>query len=184
MTNLDLFLLAIVIASNNFSVALALGTMGQWRRVLRIVLVFGFFEFFIPLVGAFAGQFFSSFVQAYASYIGGSLLILLALYAFYGALLSNRKDREEWVRRSSTWTGLIGLAFGLSLDNMIVGLSLGFTEHSPWVVASVIAFSSIVFTIVGLRFGQFLKAQFVRNAQIAGSVLLLILGVATLMGWI
>ena len=184
MTNWDLFLLAIVIASNNFSVSLALGTMGQWRRVLRIVLVFGFFEFVIPLVGAFAGQYFASFVDSYAQYIGGGLLILLGLYALYGAMLSNKADRKKWVQRSSSWTGLIGLAFGLSLDNMIVGLSLGLTSRSPWLVASVIACSSVVFTFLGLRFGQFLKAHFVRNAQIAGSILLLILGVATLMGWI
>jgi putative Mn2+ efflux pump MntP len=184
MTNWDLFILAIVIASNNFTVALALGTMGQWRRVIRIMVVFGCFEFFIPLFGAFAGQYFAQYVEDYASTIGGLLLIGLSIYAFYGSFISQPDDQEEWARRTSTWLGLTGLAFGLSIDNMIVGLSLGFTKHSPWLVAAVIACSSVVFTFFGLRFGKFLETYFVKYAQVSGSILLFLLGVATLLGWI
>lgn len=183
MSHWDLVILGIVIASNNFSVALALGTMGQWKRVARILIVFGGFEFFIPLFGAYLGQYFAQFVEAYASAIGGGLLIGLAIYVFYGTFISQPADREEWAQRTSTWWGLLGLAFGLSLDNMMVGLSLGFSDESPWLVATVIAMSSVVFSAIGLRFGTFLNQYFVFYSQLFSSLLLFFLGFATLLGW-
>ncbi len=45
----------VVICSNKFAVALTLGAMGQAPYRYRVMIVFGVFEFMIPLLGIYLG---------------------------------------------------------------------------------------------------------------------------------
>lgn len=51
----SLIILGAVIGANNLAVSLALGSLGQSGRYLRIVPVFGFFEFVMPPIGLSIG---------------------------------------------------------------------------------------------------------------------------------
>ncbi|HUG45987.1 MAG TPA: manganese efflux pump, partial [Sphingomicrobium sp.] len=70
----ELLILGAIIGSNNFATALALGALGQKVRRWRIVLTFGLFEFFIPLLGLWLGQRASGFVAGSVDWLGPALL--------------------------------------------------------------------------------------------------------------
>lgn len=179
-----LVLLGIVIGSNNLAVAFGLGALNIRSYWWRIIVVFGLFEFFIPLVGVFIGRQFSSLIADYASIVGGTLLVLFGLFIFYKTLRSSKKEEKNLMDRITSWTGIISLSAGLSLDNLIVGFSIGLQNVHPLTVATVIAFSSVLFTLIGLNFGKYLKAQFRTWTDLTAATLLVVLGVATWFDWL
>lgn len=179
-----LFILGIVIGSNNLAVAFALGALQIRSYWWRIILTFGLFEFFIPLVGVFIGRQFSQFIADYASYVGGALLIILGLFMSYKSFTNSSHNKAYLLRKITTWTGIISLSAGLSLDNLIVGFSIGLKNFHPITTASVIAGSSIIFTVIGLNFGNYLHKSFRTWTDVGTALLLIAIGVATFIGWI
>lgn len=178
-----LVLLGLVIGSNNLAMAFALGAMSIRSYWWRIVVVFGVFEFVIPLVGILIGQQISTFISNYASYIGGSILVLFGLFVLYKSFKTAPKTNEYLAAKVKSWPGLISLATGLSLDNLIVGFSIGLKNFHPLTSSSVIAFSSIVFTIIGLNSGKYMKDHYKKYADFISASLLILLGIATLFEW-
>ncbi len=179
-----LILLGVVIGSNNLAVAFGLGALNIRAYWWRVVLIFGLFEFFIPLVGISIGRKFSSYIADYASIVGGTLLVLFGLFLIYKTLRTSTNQEQRLINRIKSWTGIISLSAGLSLDNLIVGFSIGLQDVHPLTVATVIAFSSILFTLIGLNFGKYLKARFRTWTDIGTAALLLLLGFATWLEWL
>ncbi len=175
MDTIDLILLGIVIASNNLSFAFGLGALGTGQYHLRIVLIFTLVEFSVPLVGLFIGRYLSSFIDDYADITGSLILIGLGIYTIYSSFKSKKK-KEESIEYIISIKGLLLIALGLSLDNLLVGLSFGLGDVNPLEMALFIAFFSMVFTFVGLKTGKYIKNNLGKYVQVIAGVLLIILG--------
>ncbi len=78
--------IAIVIALNNLTVSLSLGAMGQRSYQTRILLVFGVFEFMLPLIGVWLGQQISSRLVSYTDWLGPLLLAILGAVTVFSAV--------------------------------------------------------------------------------------------------
>ncbi len=177
MTLLNLIVLGIVIGSNNFAVALTLGALGQSRRRFRIMIVTGSFEFTVPLIGMLLGAAAAEAIGLHSNVIGATLLFGLGLITVLGGLRENQ-NVELIAQRVTTWSGLIILAAGLSLDNLLVGFSLGLAEAPPLAVASAIALFSVAFTWLGIHIGTESRHLRERTAKIISGILLMLLGIA------
>ena len=182
MTIIDLVILGIVIGSNNLAVALALGALGQAARRYRVMLVFGLFEFWIPLIGIWIGSATAKAIALQTNFIGGLLLIGLGLLTVVGGI-RNRQNDEKLARYVTRWRGLIFLAAGLSTDNLVVSFSLGLGNAEPLAVASAIAFFSVLFTWVGMRLGRESRRNWERMAKLFSGLLLIGLGMSIMLGW-
>ncbi len=174
---LTVALLGVVIGSNNFAAGLALGVLGQASRTWRVVLTFGAFEFGVPLLGMWLGQTVSDWIERQAGWLGIVLLAGVGAWMIWSALRHTSSD-EKLARRATTWGGLTALAAGLSVDNLIIGFSLGLRRLDPLTVAATIAAFSMAFTWVGIRFGDVSRRHWERPSEILAGALLL--GVAVL----
>lgn len=183
MTLIDLLILGIVIGANNLAVALALGAMGQVERRWRVMVVFGVFEFMMPLLGIGLGATTARALGLQTDAVSAVLLIGLGLLAVVAGV-RNRHQDEKLARSATTWRGLAGLAFGLSLDNVVVGFSLGFGGSSPLAVATTIAGCSVLFTWIGMRLGRASRRHWERVAKIGAGLLLVGFGAANGTGWL
>lgn len=181
MHTIDLILLGIVIASNNLSFALGFGALGTSPYHLRIVAIFTVVEFTVPLVGLLLGHFVSSFIDEYAQITGSLILIALGIYIVYSAF-AKKKQSDESIRIITSRRGLLAIALGLSIDNLIVGFSLGLGEVNPIVLASYIATFSMVFTFAGLKAGKYLKITLGNYVQVFAGIILMVLGVFNYFG--
>lgn len=160
---------------------MSLGALGQKDRRLRIVLMTGVFEFMVPLIGLWLGQRASSTVADQASWLGPALLAGLGIWAIWSAGRSRRKKREM-TDRVTTFGGLILLDLGLSVDNLVVGFSLGLSEAEPLLIASTIAAFSMAFTWTGLTVGNATSRAWEQRTAVGAGVLLLGLAAATWAG--
>jgi len=183
MNTLNLLILGVVIGSNNLAVSFALGALGRSKYHARIIFTFGFFEFTVPLVGILIGNFFSEMISEYASVVGAALLVILGGVAVYKSF-GKAEDGEELAAKITTWKGIVFLAVGLSLDNLIIGFSLGLKNADPLMIAGAISLCSMVFSFSGLKLGKALSARWQKLTERISGFLLIALGVATYFGWI
>ncbi len=177
MNEVSILVLAVVIGSNNLAVSFALGALGKEKYHIRILIVFGAFEFFIPLIGLAIGNYFAKMIDAYASIVGAALLVLLGILAIINSY-KNKANRKKLGNRVTTWKGLIFLALGLSLDNLVIGFSLGLRDANPLFVASVIGIASVIFSFIGLKVGKVLTAKWEYTTEKIAGLLLILLGFA------
>jgi len=171
-----LLILGVVIGSNNLAAGLALGALGQADRARRIVAVFGLFEFCVPLAGLALGRAFSRWMERQAGWVSILLLLAVGLWMLWTSRRSGSRD-ERLARRATTWGGLALLSAGLSLDNLVVGFSLGLRAYDPWAIAATIAGFSMLFTWAGLRAGDAGRRRWEQWASaLAGLLLIAVAG--------
>ncbi len=74
------------------------------------------------------------------------------------------------------------MSAGLSVDNLIVGFSLGLGDVEPLILAGTIAGFSMTFAWIGLKLGHLAKDNHRRSAVAATGILLIGLAIATATG--
>ncbi|GAB3197037.1 hypothetical protein GCM10027293_10740 [Pontibacter aydingkolensis] len=162
-----------VIGSNNLAAALTLGTLGQVRRRWRIFLVFGAFEFLMPLLGVWVGEKASELVGEIGAVLSVLVLLGLAAMAFYAAAKPARTDRRL-TEKLTTWKGLVLLELGLSMDNLLAGFGIGLgpVNLPPVLLAATIAAFSVLYTWLGLTVGRKVAVKWQNYAEAGAGVLL------------
>ena len=81
MTLISLLILGIVLSLDNARLAIALGPLvPNWRRALRIAVVFGVWDGVAPLVGLLIGRYFGDEIGETADLVGPIVLLVLGLY--------------------------------------------------------------------------------------------------------
>jgi manganese efflux pump family protein len=183
VTPLKLIILGIIIGSNNFAVALTLGAMGQIAYRYRVMFVFGVFEFVVPLAGILMGTAAARVTGLDSNIPGAVMLTGLGIIAVITGF-RHRRDNERLARLVVGWSGLMLLAAGLSLDNLMVGFSLGLGKVQPILLAGTISFFSVIFTWLGMHLGRESRRRWERISKVSAGALLILLGMATGMSWL
>lgn len=179
----ELLILGLIIGSNNLAIAMAIGVLGLGGRIRRIVGVFGFFEFLVPLVGFWMGQQAAEAIGLHSSWIAPLLLVLLAGWTMRSAL-KDRSDVILMARLTTSWPGLVTLSLIISLDNLVVGFSLGLKGADALRVALTISLFAMCFTWAGIRAGSVVRRHWGKYAEFGAGALLLGLAGALWIGWI
>jgi manganese efflux pump family protein len=180
---IQLLILGLIIGSNNLAIAMAIGALGQIRRIRRIVGFFGLFEFFVPLAGFWIGRQAAEEIGLHSSWIAPLLLVLLGGWTIRSAFKDSSKEIRV-ARMITSWPGLVILSLIISLDNLIVGFSLGLRGADPLRVALTISLFAMCFTWVGIRIGSVTRRHWEQYAEIGAGILLLGLAGALWKGWI
>lgn len=180
---IELLVLGAIIGSNNLATALAIGSLGTVERRWRVVIVFAVFEFFIPLVGLWIGQRASQSVADYVSWLGPTILGALGAWIVFSAL-READDTVGLAQKVTSWRGLTALAAALSIDNLIIGFSLGLGEIEPLRLALVIGGFAIVFAWTGMAVGNRAQARHRKLTKVATGLMLIALGAAVALGLI
>lgn len=180
---MKLLLIGIVIGANNLAASIALGAAGQVARWPRILIVFGLFEFCVPLIGISIGREVARRLVDFTDWLGAALLAMLGAWIIIAGL-ADRFDLGTLARRAMSWGGIVLLAATLSIDNVVIGFSLGLRGYSPLELALTIAACSVIFSAVGLRIGDTGRRYFETIAEVSAGILLLGLAAADVAGWL
>jgi len=183
MSIVELGILGTVIAANNTAVALALGALGQYPRRWRIMGVFGIFEFFVPLLGLWVGRTTAVWIEQEVAWVGTLLLLVLGLWTF-STSFRQAPPEETYAPYLTTWTGLAALAAGLSVDNLVIGFSLGLGEATALLIATTICGFSVTFTWVGLAVGNYAGSAYRHYLSMLAGLVLIALALLQALHWI
>ena len=171
-----ILVVALALGLSNFGASIGIGLSGVDRALRRqVIVIFGFFEAFMPIVGLVLGQRLSDKLGSSAHVAGGALLVLVGLYVG-GQARRTSLSRERKVHRGRD---LIVTGAALSLDNLIVGFALGTTRVPLWLAVVVIAVVSVAMSLVGLEIGRRLGATLEKWSAELGALVLIAVGIST-----
>ena len=202
MSFLTIILIAVGLAMDAFAVSVSTGMTVcdyNWRHNLRMSLLFGIFQFAMPVAGFLGATRYRSYIESFDHWIAFALLLLIGGKMLWEAVtardekkfLENAPDcpvtQETVVVKKGfmasdllTVRRMLVLALATSVDALAVGVSLAFLQTDIWlpsVLIGIVAFGfSFTGGILGCRIGPVLG----KAAEIAGGIILIGIGVKIL----
>ena len=185
MNSLDIWLLAIALAMDCFTVSIVSGVIIRhhiWGLVLRLAFLFGAFQALMPFLGWLATSHFSEQLEAIDHWIAFSMLAFIG-----GKMIKESFDEEEdpSFNPQNLRVQLL-LAVATSIDALAIGISfacIGYHSMSMLVVPLfIIGLVSFLFSIMGyvlgVRFGKRIARRL--KPELLGGVILVAIGIKIL----
>lgn len=173
--------LAFAMSTDAFAAAVGKGAAlqrPQLREALRTGLIFGVIEGLTPLLGWALGNAAAPYVQAWDHWIAFVLLALLGLRMIREGC--SAPEIEEDKPSSHTFWRLALTSVATSIDALIVGAGLAFMDANIFVTAAAIGFATFLMVTIGVMLGRGLGALAGKRAELAGGVVLIVIGSAIL----
>jgi manganese efflux pump family protein len=175
-------LLSVGLALDCFAVAVAIGASRENRDLLKKALLtalsFGFFQFLMPLLGWLGGRQIREVVSSVDHWIAFSLLAFVG----GGAIFESVKKRKEKEKAPEIFglKAIFILSIATSIDAFAVGISFAFLSIPLWSTFILIGAVTVLLTFLGVFFGKSVGARYKQDAEIAGGLVLVLLGVKIL----
>ena len=171
---LAIILLALSTGIDNFAVSAAIGLNGiNKNHKIRIALTIGAFETAMTITGLFLGDKASSLLGSYTNWIGGGLLLGTGIYIIYTAKKDNKNSKKA--SRNKMLQQII-TAMSLSIDNLIVGFSLGSQKIPINEAIIVIAVVSMSLSLIGMELGSRLSHKVEEYSEIISGLIVIGVG--------
>jgi manganese efflux pump family protein len=181
MNTLTIIAVALGLAMDAFAVAVAGSiTIGRitGRQIFRFAFHFGLFQAMMPVLGWFAGRSARHYIEDVDHWIAFALLAIIGGKAIRDALISD----DEKANRSDPTKGMSLIMFSVatSIDALAVGLSLAIVGTEIFYPALIIGVVTAAVTVVGMTFGSRLGRRFGKRMEIAGGLVLIVIGIKIL----
>lgn len=141
-----------------------------------IALFFGVFQGLMPLIGYFLGSIFAEKLQAIDHWIAFVLLGLIGLNMIREARDKTCPIEEDRLDIKN----LFFLAIATSIDALAVGVSFAFLEIKLSLAVLLIGFTTFGISFFGVYVGKFFGIALKDKAQVAGGLILILLGIKIL----
>ena len=154
------------------------------KNALKIGLFFGFFQCIMSILGWLAGTNFSKYIEAFGHWIALLLLGFIGVKMIYEALRKKKKndsdDNYKIYKDPLNNKLLLVLAIATSIDALAVGVSLAAFGQDVLAILStglIIGIITFVMSFAGVFLGKKFGSLFQKQAEIAGGVILILIGV-------
>jgi putative Mn2+ efflux pump MntP len=188
----ELLLIAVGLSMDAFAISVCVGLSAakrDIRKMLTVGLYFGVFQAAMPLAGYLAAFMFADYVSAYAHWVAFVLLGFLGIkmvrdsYKKDGCTDADDSGCEE--AAESKWSAkpshMLPLAVATSIDALAIGVFFAVSQINNIVTAvSVIGITTFVISVAGVQIGNLFGAKFRSKAQLAGGVIMILIGVKIL----
>lgn len=186
MNSLDIWMLAIALAMDCFTVSIVSGVIVRrwlWGMILRMAFLFGLFQAAMPLIGWLATNHFSEQLETIDHWIAFGLL------AFIGGKMIREsfgpEEEEKQFNPRNLHTQLL-LAVATSIDALAIGISFACTGYRhfsqiayPLFVIGLVSFMFSLFGYkLGVKFGKSIARKL--KPELLGGIILIVIGIKIL----
>ena len=130
----------------------------------------------------FAASTFSKYVTAVDHWIIFGLLVLIGGNMVREAFEEDEENAKETA--DFDWKHMLPLAVACSIDAFAVGVSFAFMTLNIWISVIIIGITTGLFSAAGLYIGRAFGSHWQKPAQIAGGVVLILIGVKVLLEYL
>lgn len=179
---LELLFLAVGLSMDAFAVAVCKGLSLRKISGKHLLLVgawFGGFQMLMPIIGYFLGSTFERYITEWDHWVAFALLVFIG-----GNMIRESFSKEEPVDASLSFRSMLPMAIATSIDALAVGITFAFLMDSVGeMMLSVLLIGVVTFTLsaVGVKVGSVFGAKYRSGAQLAGGVILVLLGLKILL---
>ena len=185
----ELLLTAIALSMDAFAVSLCKGLSSKRVGVKQMALCggwFGAFQGLMPLIGYLIGTTFSEYITAFDHWIA---FVLLSIIGFN--MVKEAFEKEEGcedgckIDENSASFGfkiMLTMAIATSIDACAVGVTFALLpDVNIWLAVLFIGLVTFILSAIGVKIGNVFGAKYRVPAQIAGGVMLVLIGLKILL---
>lgn len=186
MSIFELFVIAVALSMDAFAVSVCKGLSLQKikpKHALICGAYFGAFQAAMPIIGFYLANIFKGRIESIANYIAFALLVIIGANMLREAF---SKDEEEETCPDMSVKAMLPLAVATSIDALVVGVSFAmvFTDDQKgkiWYAVAFIGIVTFVLSALGVKVGSIFGDKYKKRAEIAGGVILILMGVKVLL---
>lgn len=174
----ELFIIAVGLSMDAFAVSVCKGLSVrklEWKHCLLAGLYFGGFQALMPLIGYFFGIQFQHMITSVDHWIAFVLLGLIG-----ASMIKESREDEECLNDSFDIRTMLMLAVATSIDALAVGVTFAFLNVQILPAVCFIGLITFALSAAGIRIGHVFGAKYKSRAELAGGVILIIMGVKIL----
>ncbi len=181
MSILEILLLGIGLSMDAFAVSICKGLSTkklQFKHYLIIGAWFGGFQALMPTIGYFLGSTFEQYITAFDHWVA---FVLLA--AIGANMIKESFSREESeTSASSAFKTMLLMALATSIDALAVGITFALLPdvNVPLAVC-LIGITTFLCSAAGLRVGNLFGLRYKAKAELAGGIILILIGLKILL---
>ncbi len=178
MNTLELFILAIGLSMDAFAVSVCKGlSLGRisWKHMCIAGAWFGGFQFLMPTIGYYLGNFFTEIITSYNYWVAFILLTLI------GANMIKESAEEDCPDANMAIPAMFALAVATSIDALAVGVTFAFMDVA--IIPAAVSIGCVTFccSALGVKTGSLFGLKYKTKAERIGGLVLILLGLKILL---
>lgn len=180
MSSFEILLIGIGLSMDAFAVSICKGlacSKVSARHMITAGVWFGGFQMLMPLLGYFVGRSFAHYIESFDHWIAFILLAAIGANMIREALTGGDEDEND----SFAPLTMLLMAVATSIDALAAGLTFAFLRVNIWGAVLVIGVTTFIFSAAGVKIGSVFGSIFRKRAEIAGGVILIIIGLRILL---
>lgn len=180
MDTIEILLISVGLAMDAFAVAVCKGLAMKkmkYKKAIIVGLYFGIFQALMPVLGYFLGTTFKAFIADIDHWVA---FILLA--GIGGNMIKEafNKDSEN-INDSVNVKEMLILGIATSIDALVIGITFACLRIEIVLPAIFIGIITFILSVIGVKIGNRFGDKYGNKAEIAGGLILIILGVKILL---
>ncbi|MBR5429526.1 MAG: manganese efflux pump [Firmicutes bacterium] len=175
----ELFILAVGLAMDAFAVSVCKGLALPritLKQALIVGLWFGGFQALMPLLGYALGSQFAAYIASVDHWIAFVLLALIG-----GNMIRESRGEADAADASLGFRTMFVMAVATSIDALAVGVTFAFLTVRVLPAVCLIGAVTLILSMLGVELGNVFGSRWRARAELAGGVILILLGVKILL---
>ena len=166
------FIIAVSLSMDAFSLSLAYGTISMSKKEIKILsMIVGIYHFFMPIMGMVVGKFIFEVINIKSN------IIILLIFSFIGINMIIESFKQEENLKKMKIGEMILFGFAVSIDSFSIGIGINNISNSFLLCSFIFSLVSLIFTYFGLKLGNKLNQLIGKVATIIGGLSLILLGI-------
>ena len=180
----ELLLLALGLSMDAFAVSVCKG-LAMKKATLKAELTcglwFGGFQALMPLIGFFLGTLFADAIEAIDHWVAFVLLAVIGANMLKEAFSKEECCCCDEKNADMSVKTMFFMAVATSIDALAVGISLSMADVNIFVAVLLIGVCTCFLSACGVKIGNVFGSRYEKKAQMAGGVILILLGLKMLL---
>ena len=175
----ELLLIALGLSMDAFAVSVCKGLSVKElkpRHALLVGLYFGGFQALMPVLGWLLGYRFESMITSIDHWVAFLLLALIG-----GNMIRESFSEEEEMNDDFGVKTMLLLAVATSIDALAVGITFAFLSVKILPAAALIGVTTFLLSALGVYIGHAFGLKYKAKAELAGGVILILIGLKILL---
>ena len=143
------------------------------KHALTFGLYFGFFQFFMPLLGWLLGSSFAERIVSVDHWIAFALLAGIGVKMLWETRYTRQSARESPLL---SWRTMSLMAIATSIDALAVGISFAMVNVNIWLSSFIIGLVAFILSFAGVLLGKRLGYKFGAKMERLGGCVLILIG--------
>ncbi len=177
----EIIFIAIGLAMDAFAVSVCKGLSMKkmsWKKAIIIALYFGIFQALMPVIGYALGIGFEESIKFIDHWIAFCLLAFIGGNMIKEALSKEEDDNQN---DDVNFKTMVVLAVATSIDALAVGVTFAFLNVNLIFAISIIGILTFIISLLGVKIGNVFGDKFEKKAELAGGIILILIGLKILL---